>query len=252
MTNQDFEKRLRRALAEAPSAACPEALCTAARAEAGRRRRRIGFGRFAWIQVRFLGWKIWAAQALLALAVWLLLGREQTLAALWRPQAVAEMLCVLSVLVFMAAPPLLYRSVRFRMHETEAASYFSSARLLMARLLMLGIGNVLLLGSLTLAAALHTALRLSSAAMAVWMPFLLAGSGGLYLLGHASPQWFLWGSLAEGGILLAAMFSRRMSWLFTPSPAWAAVCAVLLLFCGSQLHRLLRGCVYAEGQLAEA
>lgn len=253
MTDKALSYHLRRALSAPPPApASVRAAAQRAGDEADRRgaRTRIRFPKFAWMQVRFLGWKLWAAQGLFLLAVWLLAPEAFSAAELRRPQAAAQWLCGLSVLTAMTAPPLLYRSIRFRMQETEAASYFSSARLLLARLLIVGIGDAALLAGLVLLTVLNTALRIGSAATAAALPFLLSGSIGLHLLGHASPRQFLWGSLGSSATLLLALESRRLRWLFFPTPLGGLVCGALLLLCLWQLRQLLSSPVYAERQIA--
>lgn len=253
MTDKALSYHLRRALSAPPPApASVRAAAQCAGDEAARRgaRTRIRFPKFAWMQVRFLGWKLWAAQGLFLLAVWLLAPEAFSAAELRRPQAAAQWLCGLSVLTAMTAPPLLYRSIRFRMQETEAAAYFSASRLLAARLLIIGIGDAALLACFVLLAAVNTALHIGSAAVAVALPFLLTGCGGLYLLGHASPRQFLWGSLGQCGLLLLALESRRLRWLLSPGPLTASVCAALLLLCVWQLRCLLYSPLYAERQIA--
>ena len=255
MTNRELKTQLRRSLTAPDLSPAPQALAATgqlAGMEAARRagRRRIGFWELARMQVRFLGWKLWAAQGLFLLTVWLLFPKAFFAAELRRPQAAAQWLVGLSVLTSMTAPPLLYRSIRFRMQETEAASYFSSVRLLLARLLIVIIGNTALLAGFVLLAVLNTALRIGSAAMAAALPFLLSGSIGLYLLGHASPRQFLWGSLGSSAALLLVLESRRLRWLFFPTPLGGLVCGALLLLCLWQLRQLLSSPVYAELQIA--
>ena len=255
MTNRELKTQLRRSLTAPDISPAPQALAATgqlAGMEAARRagRRRIGFWELARMQVRFLGWKLWAAQGLFLLTVWLLFPKAFFAAELRRPQAAAQWLVGLSVLTSMTAPPLLYRSIRFRMQETEAASYFSSVRLLLARLLIVIIGNTALLAGFVLLAVLNTALRIGSAAMAAALPFLLSGSIGLYLLGHASPRQFLWGSLGSSAALLLVLESRRLRWLFFPTPLGGLVCGALLLLCLWQLRQLLSSPVYAELQIA--
>lgn len=255
MTNRELKTQLRRSLTAPDISPAPQALAAAgqlAGLEAARRagRRRIGFWELARMQVCFLGWKLWAAQGLFLLAVWLLFPKAFFAAELRRPQAAAQWLVGLSVLTSMAAPPLLYRSIRFRMQETESAAYFSASRLLAARLLIIGIGDAALLACFVLLAAVNTALHIGSAAVAVALPFLLTGCGGLYLLGHASPRQFLWGSLGQCGLLLLALESRRLRWLLSPGPLTASVCAALLLLCVWQLRCLLYSPLYAERQIA--
>ena len=165
---------------------------------------------------------------------------------------VARLLFCLAVLTAMAAPPFLYRSVRYKMQEVEAAARFSSAQQLLARLIIIGVGDGVLLGGMLLTAAATSGLRLGSAALSVSLPFLLASGGCLYLLGHVSPRYFLAGSMGLcGALLMGALLARRQfSFSNIPAAGWIAICALLAAFCVWQLHGLLHRRDYAEMQVA--
>lgn len=259
MTNKDLETRLRQCCHEADKAVRPSAMAAAvllARQQANERsrQRRISFPRFLFLQIRFLGWKIWAVQGalLLGACVWMssLFGQGY-----WKePQSVEGLLFCLSVLVFMTAPPFLYRSVRYGMQEVEGAARFSSLRLLMARLIIIGVGDAVMLAGILLVAMVKTTLQPGSAVLSVGLPFLLASSVCLYLLGHVSPRQFLAGSTALCGLLIMgfALGERNLFQFLelTLSPGWVGVCTLLAAFCGHQIHHLLHHCAYAEMQIA--
>ena len=135
--------------------------------------------------------------------------------------------------------------------EVEAAARFSSVRLLMARLIIIGIGDATLLSGILLTAAVKTALLPSSSVVSVAFPFLLASSGCLYLLGHVCPRQFLAGSMGLCGFLLMvlSLAQRHFHLFFRLSPGWIAVCALLIAFCCHQFHYLLHNCAYAEMQV---
>lgn len=170
----------------------------------------------------------------------------------WKdPQSVAGLLFCLSVLIFMTAPPFLYRSIRYRMQEVEAAARFSSVRLLMARLIIIGIGEAALLSGILLTAPVKTALLPSSAMVSILFPFLLASSGCLYLLGHVCPRQFLAGSMGLCGFLLMvlSLAHRHFHLFFRLSPGWIGICTLLIAFCCHQFHHILHNCAYAEMQV---
>lgn len=252
MTSNDFEARLRQSFLRETGKPAPDLLAMArdtASARSGRKR--IRFGRFLAAQIRFIGWKVWAVQgtALLALCRCLrqLLGNGY-----WSsPQSAAGLLLCLSVLVFMTIPPFLCRSSRCRMQEVESAAYFSSARLLGARLLIIGLGDISLLSGILLTAAASTSLEPGTAVLSVWFPFLLASSVCLYLLGHVPPRLFLAGSMGMGAAMLLgfALANRRFPFLPSLTPGWIGASSLLLLFCIHQLHQLLRSSTYTQMQL---
>ena len=254
MTNKELEARLRQAYHAADTTVRPASMSAAAllaRKEAYSRQQRLSFPQFLSMQIRFIGWKVWAVQGASLLAVcWLLshlLGQGY-----WKePQSVAGLLVCLSLFTFMAAPPFLYRSIRYRMQEVEAAARFSSVQLLMARLLIIGIGDAALLSGILLTAAVKTVLQPSSAVVSVAFPFLLASSGCLYLLGHVSPRQFLAGSMGLCGFLLVglSLAHRHFHLFFRLSPGWIGACALLIVFCCHQFLYLLHNCAYTEMQV---
>ena len=256
MTNNDLETRLHQAYqgadVEVRSSSMSEAILLA-RKEAYSRRQRLSFPQFLSMQIRFIGWKVWAVQATCLLAVCGLFSHLFGQGYWKDPQSVAGLLVCLSLFIFMTAPPFLYRSVRYRMQEVEAAARFSSVRLLMARLIIIGIGDGALLGGILLTAAVKTALQPSSAVVSIIFPFLLASSGCLYLLGHVCPRQFLAGSMGLCGFLLVGLsLAHRHFHFFTVpslSPGWVGLCALLIAFCCHQFHHLLYHCAYAEMQV---
>lgn len=254
MTNQSLEIQLRQACQGAAVEVRSSSLSAAvllARKEVSSRRQRLSFPQFLSMQIRFIGWKVWAAQGASLLAVCGLLSRLFGQGYWKDPQSVAGLLVCLSLLTIMTAPPFLYRSIRYRMQEVEAAARFSSVRLLMARLIIIGIGDAALLSGILLTAAVKSTLQAGSAVVSILFPFLLASSGCLYLLGHVRPRRFLAGSMGLCGFLLVGLsLAHRHSHLFFRlSPGWIGVCALLIAFCCHQFHHLRCRCAYAEMQV---
>lgn len=147
--NRDVKTQLRQYYQQADMTA-PEAAVSAAallaRQETRKRknRQRITFMQFLRMQVRFVGWKVWTIQgAALIMICWMMVRLYGE--GYWtNPQSVASVLGSLSVLVFMTIPPFLYRSNRYGMQEVEAATRFSSSRLLLARFIIVGAGDAAL------------------------------------------------------------------------------------------------------------
>lgn len=258
MNNKDLETMLKQTLQKTPPVAGgPSArLRHLAEQEAVRRSRRvrISFPRLLSGQMRFLGWKVWAAQGVLLLMAVGLVSSIYGQLFFINPHSVAKLLACLSVVVSMTALPFLYRSVRYRMQEVEAATYFSSVKLLAAKLAVIGLGDLLLLLGMFAAAVAQTSLEAGNAALYLCLPFLLVTGGGLFMLGHFSPRGFLAGSMAFGTLLILACVSvpNRGAWLFQQSFSlgWLAVCALLAVFCTSQCRYILYRSSYTEMQFA--
>ena len=170
-----------------------------------------------------------------------------------RDRYVIRVVCCFSLLVSMTALPFIHRSIYHKMHEVEASSLFSSMRLLLAKLILLGIGDVLILSMILLVTAIRTSIFTDSLLLYLLFPFLLASSGAVFLLRHLSAEHYIGGSLVFYGFLLILFLMSDGLWpvLYqqTFSAGWIAVCAGLAAFCIWQFSSLARQSSYAELQL---
>lgn len=257
MKRADFENQLKQSLHHPPIAMADgkalESTLLLAGKEVCRKqgRERISFTHFLFMQMHFTGWKIWSIQAISLILIALLFSRPNEY--LTSPLHLTKLLFCLSVLVFMTAIPFLYRCIRYRMQEVEAATRFSSVKLLMAKLIVIGMGDIFLLGSIFLAAMLKTSLQADSAILYLCFPFLLAGSGSLFMLGHFSPRQFFAGSMGLCAFLALAFsfLPGRYTFLFqqTFSGGWMATCALLTFFCIYQFRYIMYHSSYTEIQI---
>lgn len=252
-----LEERIRDSLCQIPSAAADAHLhATILFAQEELRlkqgRERISFLRFLAKQIGFTGRKIWAAQGFSLFIISILLSRFFELP--FTSRQLIRLLACLSILLFMTALPLLYRSVRYRMQEVEAAARFCGVKLLFSRLIIIGIGDVCLLAGLFLTVLLKTALPKDSAFFCLCFPFLLAGGGCLYLLGHCPPGRFFAGSLLYclALLLVFSILPGQGAFWYQPSlsAAQALLCALLFAFCIRQLRYLSKVSSYEEMQLS--
>lgn len=257
MKEKLFEAKLRLSLRQPAITASGthfETTLLLARKEACQRklRKRISFPQFLARQIKFTGRKIWAVQGVLLLLVSRMLSRfygyHITL------QTVIKLLFGLSVLVLMTILPFLYRSVRYRMQEVEAASRFSCTKLLLAKIIVVGAGDISILGAVFLTTTMQTSLPAGSAFLYLCFPFLLAGSACLYILGHFTPRQFLLGSSLFCAALTLAfcVMPGEYAFLFRQSLSvpWGIACILLFAFCLWQLHRIIHSASYTEAQIA--
>ncbi len=258
MKTTEFEKQLKHSLHQKQSDINPvhmEQVKMEVRKEIVifQKRKHCSFVWFLGKQIKYIGWKLWGMQGLLLLmlnrAITNLSGQE-----FWEsPRALAKLLSCLSVLIVMSSLPMIYRVVRYKMHEIEAATYFSSVKLLLAKLVVIGIGDVLLLSGMFVIAITKTTLYAGNATIYLCLPFLLAGSGCLYMLGHFSTKNFAIGSciLCTIVLMLCAFTPEQMNILLhqSMSVGWLAVFAVLIVFCIQQFEYLLKYSNYAELQI---
>lgn len=253
---KQLEQKLKQSLHQIPSVSNDAHLHTTillAERESCQKQRqeRISFARFLAKQTRFIGRKIWIVQGVSLFVMIVLIPRFYgdflTL------QQMIKRLACLSILIFMTALPLLYRSVRYRMQEIETASRFSGVKLLLARLILIGIGDICLLTGIFLTGTINTLLPADSVFFCLCFPFLLSGSVCLYMLGHLTPEKFLAGSLLFCSFLavLFALIPGQYMVLYQPSLSafWALLCAFLLALCVHQLRYIIKTSSYEELQL---
>lgn len=89
--NRAFEKELSRALAAEPDTAVPETLLRRCRAE-HIAKQRSGWRDLLHCQFKLLGWKVWALEAMAALALYSV-GRELAPSFIWAACAAATSSC---------------------------------------------------------------------------------------------------------------------------------------------------------------
>lgn len=213
----------------------------------------ISFFEFLKGQVKYTAWKIWGVQGVFLVFLCALLSAGFGNALFSKPQHIAILLGSGGILVFMTAIPFVQRGLRYQMQEIEAATRFSSVKLLAARLLIIGMGDGLMLGSLLLLALFQTAIPLEMAVLCILLPFLAVTSGVLYVLGHLPARRF---PLCCAGICVAVFLLILGLCSFLPpmgkngiSAAWGLLCIALTLFSIHQLSYLLKRAALSEIQL---
>ena len=147
--NRAFEKELSRALAAESDTAVPETLLRRCRAE-HIVKQRSGWRDLLHCQFKLLGWKVWALEAMAALALYSV-GRELALwEKAWTLRNALFGLSTLAMLTAMLGLPFLYRASQYKMLELEHATYAGIGRPLAMRFLLLLAGETILLGVLVL------------------------------------------------------------------------------------------------------
>lgn len=253
MKHAQFRKTMETFCQLPQDAPIPPELLAQARTLSASRRKRLSFPQFLCRQIQFIGLKVWAAQLLCLGLLWLGLSTFLGQSFYQRPQWAIQLLLCLSVVVAMAAPPFLYRSVRYGMQEVEAAARFSSLSLLLARMLILAIGDLALFSGLLFFAVARSPLPLTTALLSLGLPFLIFSGGALFLLSHCSAKVFFAGSTALGAALLVGILNlgRFLPSLLAPEqwPVHLAVLALLLIFSAQQLRRLFFHSPYPSSQV---
>ena len=166
--NRAFEKELSRALATELDTAAPKTLLRRCRAEHVVKQR-SDWRDLLHCQFKLLGWKVWALEAMAALALYSV-GRELALwEKVWTLRNALFGLSTLAMLTALLGLPFLYRASQYKMLELEQATYAGIGRPLVMRFL-------LLLAVLT-------------------VPFLTANNELLLLLRWVRPEWMMTGAV---------------------------------------------------------
>lgn len=202
--------------------------------ESRRPEERIGFGDFLLRQVRFGGWKIWLLQGallgLLRLALAFTYGSLDTVS----QEKIPLLLCCVSVLIVMTVLPFLWRSLRYRMFETEIATRMSMGKLTGAWLLLAGLGDGLMLSGVFWYTVRSTSISRSGAFLYLLAPFLLTAVCLSYLLGHVRPERFCMDCAGMCAVLLLLFLLAEeycpAVFRQTFSLGWGGICLCLLAF----------------------
>lgn len=255
MKNREFQQAIRQSLHQTPVMPNDPAFHNAvmlARKEVSQRQRRtrISFRQFLFMLVRFIGWKVWVIQGTSLLVICSML--SQLFDSWVHPLYAVKLLLCLSVLIFSTALPFICRSNRYHMQEIEAASRFSSAALLMAKFVVIGIGDFGMLGGIFLFTLMKSSIGAGSVLLYVSFPFLLTCCGCLYMLGHFAPNWALAGSSGFSAFLVLSFASIPGQYIPTQSVPvfWIGVCLCLTLLCVYQFRYILCRSSYTEKQVA--
>lgn len=184
-------------------------------------------------QLRFTALPVWALQGALLVFICLMFGAASP--SMDIVPACASIAAELSALTLL---PFCNRAARYGMREIEAAARFNSSRLMLARLVAVGIGDAVCVSA--------TALLLGGAAYEVLIlvvtPFLLTAALSLTVLEHAGESA---ATMAAGlGAVLAAAYwmlaERFTKGLLRISPAVAAIiCLAALAALGAECRAML-------------
>lgn len=207
-------------------------------------RSRINFRTFLTLQIKYMGLPIWMVQGLLLLGICALLPSllQYHLAHL-TSRGIATLLCYFSTILAMHSISFVYRSSRYGMWEIETASHFSLTRLLAAKILLSGIGNIILLGAVFTVISQNTSCNRARTLFYLLIPFLLARYGTLLLHRHISVErlqvCFIWICFGLPGVIF--LLSRYAPIFFEQSfsPGWGGMCLILILACVYQLWQMI-------------
>ena len=192
--NRAFEKELSRALATELDTAAPKTLLRRCRAEHVVKQR-SDWRDLLHCQFKLLGWKVWALEAMTALALYSV-GRELALwEKAWTLRNALFGLSTLAMLTALLGLPFLYRASQYKMLELEYATYAGIGRPLVMRFLLLLAGETILLGVLVLNVRAAVPWSIGQLLAVLTVPFLTANNELLLLLRWVRPEWMMTGAV---------------------------------------------------------
>lgn len=205
---------------------------------------RIGFSEFLTLQIKYMGIKIWIIQGLLLSGICALLpSLLQYYLGHLTSRGIAALLCCFSTVLAMHSISFVYRSSRYGMWEIETASHFSLTRLLATRILLSGIGNIILLAAVFTVISQNTSCNRARTLFYLLIPFLLARYGSLLLQRHISVErlqvCFVW--ICFGLPAVIFLLSRYVPIFFEQSFSlgWGCICLILILACVYQIRQMI-------------
>ena len=132
------------------------------------------------------------------------------------------------------------RSYRYGMEELELSARFSLKSIVMARMLMLGIGNMVVLAI----AIFLLGNRVEHYFFQVLTPYFLTAGGSLYLVRRipGKENTFFCFALAAGVSILQMLLPWQWQEIFQPGymPVWAAVCLIGVFITIRESYRTIR------------
>jgi hypothetical protein len=209
-----------------------------------RQRERIRYPAFLLRQVRFIGAPVWLLQGLLLLcAGWLFgfagIGGFSNFA----PRHLPVLLGCFAIFTVMTGIPFIGRSAQYKMLEMEMATRNSFLQLLLTRILLIGIGNVLLLTVSLILAKSGTAIGTGIVAIYLLLPYLMACCGCLLIqiFTRGRHQGIACATFCCLLIWLSFVLYKTAPVVYEPASVgvWGILCTVCAVILAAGLYRLL-------------
>lgn len=204
-------------------------------------------------QARLIAAPIWVVQGLVLLGLCLLYHTALTDQILSRHAGL--LLPVAAVFTTLAGLPFLVRSFRHRMQELELSTRLSLSRLMLARFVVVGAGDIVILLAILILSVGRLAMPVGTALVCTLLPFLLAAVACLFILQRMRGSHALF-ACAAACALLAALLGLLFAQLPKLPPgmlpgiggALCVLCTVLLLLqCRAMVQRIGHTEYAAEG-----
>lgn len=249
MIEKDMEIRLRKCLKHSSvsvrdSALKQTVLLAKHEIQSKKKKQRIGFGKFLLLQIKLSGWKIWLIQLCLTIGMTGFLQGFYRNLYIMTPRRIAIILCLVAFLISFTVIPSIYRSFYYKMTEIEAVTRNSSIKLVLSQLLMIGVGDGVMIGIVTMLTVVKTNFSTGRTLFYMLVPLLIIWFSVIVLLRYIGIKKFpYYGFMLYCFLFVLMMLFNRCytKWYEqTFSAQWIVICGALFLSCIYQLQNLLK------------
>lgn len=193
--------------------------------------------RFVMGQVRFIGKEVWFLQAALILSQFLLYGWESP------GEASAPVVSIIGALTVTVGVPELFRSKNSNVAELEYACHFDCRHAVIARLVILGLSDIVILTCLVIAVPALGQLDPFSVFLFACVPYFATCTGCLWVVNHvehaASSQLCLLCGVIVALAALVVWQAAPQIYFATSIGVWAMLFCVTAITTAVQVKRYL-------------
>ena len=193
-------------------------------------------------QVRFIARPVWILQGIVLLCMCVFM--RYAMASEQQASYIPAFLSISSIFIAMTMLPFYGRSRKYKMREIECTTRVSLSRLILAKLCVIGAGDIASLSIVLLITLGKMVTPAATLLMFILLPFLLTCAGSLFILGRTTENY---GSFVSAGFavgLSAAFWTFAMKMgdeLMQISIILSVIaCIFLALVLIFECHRLLR------------
>ena len=179
-------------------------------------------------QLRFIAKPIWVLQGIILLAMCQVITKAMMEQAMVSATAFLSLSAVFTAMTIL---PFYGRARKYKMREIESATRISNSKLTLAKLCVIGSGDVICLSVISILFAGRMAEPVNAILAFVMMPFLLVSVGTLFILNRVREDYGIYISIAFDlgiGMLYWPVAMENVDWIIPLSTATSSVACILL------------------------
>ncbi|MBV4417218.1 hypothetical protein [Clostridium tyrobutyricum] len=206
---------------------------------------KIGYMEFLFHEISFIGAKIWLCQGILLISIYIVLNIifEGNLKYILDCH-IPDLLCFFTVFTTMIAIPFLCRSHRYKMYELESSTYMPISKLLSSRLIIIGIGDIILLIFINIIVLNKVNIPTVFIILYSLLPFLISFVSCIFILRYNSTQYsvFICEAFCLFLLILQPFFHRLVPQIYyeTALSGWIILTILFAALLAFQIYKLLK------------